>query len=49
MVEQQEQSGVAVRHSIVVEAPQDRAFTVFTRADAVVVADGVAHGSATSR
>ena len=31
MVDQQEQSGVAVRHSIVVEAPQDRAFTVFTQ------------------
>ena len=31
MVDQQEQSGVAVRHSIVVKAPQDRAFTVFTQ------------------
>ena len=31
MVDQQEQSGVAVRHSIVVEAPPDRAFTVFTQ------------------
>ena len=31
MVDQQEQSGVAVRQSIVVDAPPDRAFTVFTQ------------------
>jgi uncharacterized protein YndB with AHSA1/START domain len=31
MVDQQQQDGVAVRHSLVVDAPQDRAFTVFTQ------------------
>ena len=30
MVEQQQQAGVAVRQSVVVDAPPDRAFTVFT-------------------
>jgi uncharacterized protein YndB with AHSA1/START domain len=30
MVEEQQAAGVAVRHSIVVQAPQDRAFAVFT-------------------
>jgi uncharacterized protein YndB with AHSA1/START domain len=30
MVDQQQEAGVAVRQSIVVEAPQERAFTVFT-------------------
>jgi hypothetical protein len=30
MVEQQQQAGVAIRQSVVVDAPPERAFTVFT-------------------